>query len=1141
MNLRRALLLFTLWTLAAVRLPAIYVWFTSAPSPVESGQGYYVEAYSFSYNESGVSLSLYKNGGWFASGGGWSDAVAGGWTSDAGPQTVSYMAEAYDPYEGGVWDWASVTVNGTPPPANNPPNAWVEVDGYGSTATVTRPYGGTISITVRYKAGDSDGNLARIRPQVWHPGTGLFTNDGGAWTGQGGGYGEVVRTVTLDRNGDWYFWADAEDTNNVFVNSGAWGDAFRLTVVEGAPPNVPPVITLLSPAAQTITVGTALTLSSHATDANGNLTHHHLDIQRPDGSWNWQGGFANGEPYNGGPVGSAADSTRTAAFTFDQAGTWQVRSWANDSNNANLHSATVAITVNAAPDTTPPGSPQNLAVSGLTSSSFTLSWSAPAGEAATGYRVRLNGGTPVAVSVLSYTFTGLAAGASYSAEVSARDAAGNWSVGWVGAGATTGGSGGGTVTAQSLWRDVDGDGILDEIVPPNTAGFDYYVNTWYTENIYYASFPINNYWLDWTAVIDGAGFFNFFSSLWSGIIFWIEYETHFDLVLSVLVQANEPLAIYRDTSGSHEVNHTTWGAPILNLPNGFPAAGTQYLNWPLPGPNDLPGVQYFLVKKGLPVGTAQLTDSFGVSLGSAIPGSVLNVLLPGNNHLVVTARDLLGRVLTVGHNGVVFSVKNALGQLLNLPNNGILDVLDIGIDQTGTWQIGMKLGSQTDAQTMWFNVNVTASQRMLLVDANNDGLINSADATLLDAAQAPNASGDSLESGTEYLFVDDQMSNGLWDKDDSAKPIGHTSDDDLQELKTALNPNSGWAWFEHPAIDRLTFYKTKACTAADAIAFPWNLSNNNPLPGTIYVRAESAFAGQVEGNLVLKHGTQDKSQTYAESRVRLTIVKGLGDAKFFHACRDYILENNTNFYARQSNYSGETMRSVVMRQEATTMKALDTYYRSPKLRGIEAVISAFPEQSVIINGNFNEGLTLNGLVFEDTKCIGRLISGGALDTNMSQDSTQTTAEFAKPEYYYVAQSGNGAFTFAQGEVPLQAGYQEALGGMYRDYAGADAHAANMIGQALVGDKKMIFVNMTNVGVDPSGTTGNGVVTFAAAAEASGATDISLLDGGTSCALGYKDPSGVLVKQFMGYKHTGALDKYYIHSYLMFNSSKPRAN
>ena len=175
------------------------------------------------------------------------------------------------------------------------------------------------------------------------------------------------------------------------------------------------------------------------------------------------------------------------------------------------------------------------------------------------------------------------------------------------------------------------------------------------------------------------------------------------------IVAHQPFAIYRDTSGSHVINPAGWGAPILNLPNGFPTAGTQHLNWPLPGPNDLPGVKYFLVKKGLPVGNVQLTDSFGVSLGTALPGGVLNVLLPGNGHLVVKAKDLIGRILGVANNGVVFSVKNALGQLINLPNNGLLDILDIGIDQNGTWQIGVKQGGQSDGQTIWFNVNVAAN------------------------------------------------------------------------------------------------------------------------------------------------------------------------------------------------------------------------------------------------------------------------------------------------------------------------------------------------------------------------------------------------------------------------------------------------
>ena len=448
--MRRAIIISVFAFLAAGRLGATEVWFSSAPGSVQSGEGYYVEATA--WGDGGCDLSVWKNGGWFAGGsGGW--VSAGNWTTDYGAQTVEFWAEAYDWWYGwGAWDWTYVQVNASAPP-NNPPNAWVEVDGHGSGATVTRPYGGSVTVTIRYQASDPDGNLARIRPQVWHPGSGLFTNDGGGWTGQSGGSGTVTRSVTLDRDGDWYFWTDAEDTNNVFVNSGAWGDGFRLHVVEAsapnqspqthwagannvnvgqattltgnasdpdgnlqtmhfyvtgpglpgwnyvgsaglsggnatgatnwtpaqpgsysvhiravdtagawdwnasitasftvANPNSAPSITLLSPASQSIAYGATLSISSRATDPDGNLNTHNLDLQRPDGVWNYYSGsgFATGEPFQGGPVGSAADSTRTASFTFNQTGTWQVRSYAHDAGGQGVHSATVAITVGAA-------------------------------------------------------------------------------------------------------------------------------------------------------------------------------------------------------------------------------------------------------------------------------------------------------------------------------------------------------------------------------------------------------------------------------------------------------------------------------------------------------------------------------------------------------------------------------------------------------------------------------------------------------------------------------------------------------------------------------------------------------------------------------------------------------------------------
>lgn len=114
------------------------------------------------------------------------------------------------------------------------------------------------------------------------------------------------------------------------------------------PANSAPTVTMLSPGDQTVTAGTTLTITSHATDPDGNITNHNLDIQRPAGDWNWQGGFATGEPFQGGPVGSAGDSTRSASFTFTDVGTYYVRSAADDGSGW-VQSATVAITVVAPP------------------------------------------------------------------------------------------------------------------------------------------------------------------------------------------------------------------------------------------------------------------------------------------------------------------------------------------------------------------------------------------------------------------------------------------------------------------------------------------------------------------------------------------------------------------------------------------------------------------------------------------------------------------------------------------------------------------------------------------------------------------------------------------------------------------------
>jgi len=122
---------------------------------------------------------------------------------------------------------------------------------------------------------------------------------------------------------------------------------------------------------------------------------------------------------------------------------------------ANAYPSLGATTGGGSGDTTPPSVPTGLTVTGTTSSSVSLSWTASTDNVGvTGYDV-YRGGTKIATvtSGTSYTDTGLTAATAYSYTVDARDAAGNVSAASAAVSATTaastsggGGSSGCTAT-----------------------------------------------------------------------------------------------------------------------------------------------------------------------------------------------------------------------------------------------------------------------------------------------------------------------------------------------------------------------------------------------------------------------------------------------------------------------------------------------------------------------------------------------------------------------------------------------------------------------------------------------------------------------------------------------------------------------
>ena len=322
-------------------------------------------------------------------------------------------------------------------------------------------------------------------------------------------------------------------------------------------------------------------------------------------------------------------------------------------------------------------------------------------------------------------------------------------------------------------------------------------------------------------------------------------------------------------------------------------------------------------------------------------------------------------------------------------------------------------------------------------DLNNDGKVgDAADSSLKATAQQSGASDEAKQKGTEYVFVNDHLSNGLWDKEDldSTRPASENKDDDAKELKTVCLATWGSIWFEHPIISKLAFYKTKECNAADKLTFPFALSETNRFPEKLYVRAEEVTV-QIEGELVMKFGKADKTETWAEDRLKFTIVKEVGDTKYFHAVRDYILENNTLLFTHRKGYPADEPETefwiCAMREEATKMEAVESFHRGAvKLYGIYDVASSYSDLTVVTNGNqvfFSDGWRPSiWEPFEENhrmsdRCHGRLVYAGVSSPATSDKIDKTTvpfgSELADVDANYISQGTTGPFTLKLGRVP----------------------------------------------------------------------------------------------------------------------------
>ncbi|MBU7319362.1 fibronectin type III domain-containing protein [Paenibacillus oleatilyticus] len=175
-------------------------------------------------------------------------------------------------------------------------------------------------------------------------------------------------------------------------------------------------------------------------------------------------GVTGYDVYNGSAVAASVTGTTATigGLSANTAYTFTVK--AKDAAG-NVSAASQAVTVTTDPasgDTQPPTAPTNLAVTGKTSSSISLSWTASTDNVGvTGYTVEYGSGS-LSVAGTTATVAGLAADTTYTFIVKAKDAAGNVSAGASVQGKTEPApSGGGGKIVVGYWHNFDnGSSVL---------------------------------------------------------------------------------------------------------------------------------------------------------------------------------------------------------------------------------------------------------------------------------------------------------------------------------------------------------------------------------------------------------------------------------------------------------------------------------------------------------------------------------------------------------------------------------------------------------------------------------------------------------------------------------------------------------
>ena len=479
----------------------------------------------------------------------------------------------------------------------------------------------------------------------------------------------------------------------------------------------------------------------------------------------------------------------------------------------------------------------------------------------------------------------------------------------------------------------------------------------------------------------------------------------------------------------------------------------------------------------------------------------------------------------------------------------------------------------------------------LYSDLNNDGKLNGEDGALIGKPYASGATDAEKEQGTEFMFANDNLSNGAWDKDDTVttgKPL-NAGDDDAEELHIAPGIAEGEVWLEYREIDGsgiagLKFYDDISCTTEIHLS-PFRhrtITPAIPFPARVFARAESVSfpndghewvprpdgerwpvwvgARQVEGDLTLRVKPPGGPAAGIEvAKMKLTIVRRIGADKFYHAAIDYIYEKNTRYCTRYIT-TGPNMtksRCTVMLVSKTSLVGINAKppFNNPGLQNIDEVIGNFiwSSNTVVMNCSFSAG-GVDGDFYD--KHRGTLWRGlQNFDGTCSIVSPFDGGNGVGKEdlHGYVASGSDGKIVFGFGEIPnplLPSGVRTMQGSAGLKNGGPAEHGnPNEVGSwsgladIKIGNEKLLVTSAADSGANYS------TVQFATDLIRPQAVQNTIYwadPGGSFCyalATPGATPSqrGVLKQIASGWRHgfMGPARNQCIKTYLGFESRPPR--